>query len=113
MRESRTYGSVRGACDETHVPTATGRRQARGVGSSHEMMKSRERRLFSWSNATCAMPLRDALSSRNVFQLCEGGVPPRTMYLETVDCATAKPSIRSSPWTRDAPHSGFPCSSVE
>jgi hypothetical protein len=24
MRESRTYGSVRGACDETHVPTATG-----------------------------------------------------------------------------------------
>jgi hypothetical protein len=22
---------------------------------------------------------------RNVFQLCEGGVPPRTMYLETVD----------------------------
>jgi len=23
MRESRTSGSVRGACDETHVPTAT------------------------------------------------------------------------------------------
>jgi hypothetical protein len=23
MRESRTYGSVRGACDETRVPTAT------------------------------------------------------------------------------------------
>ena len=22
MRENRTYGSVRGACDETHVPTA-------------------------------------------------------------------------------------------
>ena len=27
MRESRTYGSVRGACDETHVPTATRRRE--------------------------------------------------------------------------------------
>ena len=26
MRESRTYGSVRGACDETHVPTATASR---------------------------------------------------------------------------------------
>ena len=25
MRESRTYGSGRGACDETHVPTATAR----------------------------------------------------------------------------------------
>jgi hypothetical protein len=24
MRESRTYGSVRGACSETHVPTAMG-----------------------------------------------------------------------------------------
>jgi hypothetical protein len=24
MRASRTYGSGRGACDETHVPTATG-----------------------------------------------------------------------------------------
>jgi hypothetical protein len=23
MRESRAYGSGRGACDETHVPTAT------------------------------------------------------------------------------------------
>src|SRR6516165_8090454 len=30
MRESRTYGSGRGACDETHVPTATREnRQAR------------------------------------------------------------------------------------
>src|SRR5436309_6952079 len=29
MRESRTYGSVRGACDETHVPTATAK--ARGT----------------------------------------------------------------------------------
>jgi hypothetical protein len=29
MRESRTYGSVRGACDETHVPTATGRLRQR------------------------------------------------------------------------------------
>src|SRR6516164_9498433 len=28
MRESRTYGSVRGACDETHVPTATGARDS-------------------------------------------------------------------------------------
>src|SRR5262249_28995187 len=29
MRESRTYGSVRGACDETHVPTATSNEEAR------------------------------------------------------------------------------------
>ena len=31
MRESRTYGSVRGACDETHVPTATWRDVAIGT----------------------------------------------------------------------------------
>jgi hypothetical protein len=36
-----------------------------GVGVSHEMMNSRERRLFSWSNATCAMPLCEALSIVN------------------------------------------------
>jgi integrase len=29
------------------------------------------------------------------------------MYFETVDWATSKPSIRSSPWIRDAPHRGF------
>src|SRR5271169_6268026 len=29
------------------------------------------------------------------------------MYFETVDWATSKPSFRSSPWIRDAPHSGF------
>jgi len=38
--------------------------------------------------------------------LCEGD-PLRTMYFETVDWATAKPSISSSPWIRDAPHLGL------
>src|SRR5271156_1783678 len=33
--------------------------------------------------------------------------PPLIMYLETVDWATSNPSIRSSPWIRGAPHSGF------
>jgi hypothetical protein len=51
--------------------------------------------------------IASAWFERNVFQLCEGGVPPRTMYLETVDWATSNPSIRSSPWIRDAPHCGF------
>jgi hypothetical protein len=35
MRESRTSGSVRGACDETHVPTATARLGPRSVPSGH------------------------------------------------------------------------------
>src|SRR5262249_21702990 len=34
---------------------------------------------------------------RNVFQPCDGG-RPCTMYFETVDWATSKPSINSSPW---------------
>ena len=29
------------------------------------------------------------------------------MYFETVDWATSNPSIKSSPWIRDAPHNGF------
>ena len=38
MRESRTYGSGRGACDETHVPTATcaSRKLVRSSHSSWE-----------------------------------------------------------------------------
>ena len=52
MRESRTYGSVRGACDETHVPTATTaaihtlarRRGARGR-SRHARSSRQERRI--------------------------------------------------------------------
>jgi hypothetical protein len=36
----------------------------RAVAKSHEMMNSWERRLWLWSNATCAMPLCEALSSR-------------------------------------------------
>ena len=43
---------------------------------------------------------------RNVFQPCDGD-PPFTMYFETVDWATSKPSISSSPWIRDAPHLWF------
>src|SRR4029079_10342079 len=39
MRESRTSGSVRGACDETHVPTATA---ARHYGSLAGILESRE-----------------------------------------------------------------------
>ena len=51
MRESRTYGSVRGACDETHVPTATAARvhhaarrrgggvAARGAGAAGERVR--------------------------------------------------------------------------
>ncbi len=43
---------------------------------------------------------------KNVFQPCDGD-RPRTMYFDTVDWATSKPSINSSPWSRDAPHFGF------
>ena len=56
-------------------------------------------------------PVRDFC--RNVFQLCDGGFEGRTIYFETVDWATSKPSISSSPWIRAAPHSGFPCSFAE
>jgi hypothetical protein len=47
---------------------------------------------------------------KNVFQPCDGD-PPCTMYFETVDWATSKPSINSSPRTihrrRDQPMTRF------
>src|SRR5215469_2172806 len=54
MRESRTYGSVRGACDETHVPTATeapiSGMTGNGIGSLARMIA-----------ASCARTINSAL----------------------------------------------------
>src|SRR5262249_38495736 len=50
--------------------------------------------------------------AKEVFQPCDRG-PPCTMYFETVDWATSKPSISSSPWMRDAPHFGFSLRAVQ
>jgi hypothetical protein len=36
-----------------------------------------------------------------------GGPRRLTMYLATLDCATANPSLSSSPWMRGAPQSGL------
>jgi hypothetical protein len=44
---------------------------------------------------------------RNVRHVCDGGPGCLIMYLETVDSATSKPSLSSSPWMRGAPHNGF------
>src|SRR5215469_14113328 len=44
---------------------------------------------------------------RNVRHVCDGGPRCLIMYLETVDSATTKPSLRSSPWMRGAPHNGL------
>ena len=48
---------------------------------------------------------------RNAFQLCEGGVPPRTMYLETVDWGDLKAKHQEFAMDPGAPHSGF-CSLI-
>ena len=50
MRESRTYGSVRGARDETHVPTATVSREG---GSK---MKLPRRRFLHLAAGAAALP---------------------------------------------------------
>jgi len=42
MRESRTYGSGRGACDETHVPTAPAAKSSRC--SAAQRLRGRSRR---------------------------------------------------------------------
>ena len=73
----------------------------------------RTRKTNSRSNVTVGIihisiaAIASAWLRRNVFQLCDGGLRPRTTYFDTVDWATSKPSINSSPWIRDAPHNGL------
>src|SRR5260370_6835061 len=45
--------------------------------------------------------------SMKVRHVCEGGFRRRTMYLLTLVSPTSMPSLRSSPWMRGAPQSGF------
>ncbi len=62
-KEATRVGIVN-CCDMTRGGYPAYTASAWGVGLSHEMMKSREWRLYSWSNATCVMPVCEALSSR-------------------------------------------------
>ena len=52
-------------------------------------------------------PMSGTWLRRKVFHPCDGGPRRRTMYLATVDWATSKPSLSSSPWIRGAPQSWF------
>src|SRR5665811_2558892 len=45
--------------------------------------------------------------SRKVRHVCEGGFRRRAMYLLTLVSPMSMPSLRSSPWMRGAPQSGF------
>jgi hypothetical protein len=45
--------------------------------------------------------------SRKVRHVCEGGFRRRIRYLLTLVSPTSMPSLRSSPWMRGAPQSGF------
>jgi hypothetical protein len=53
----------------------------------------------------------DAMQSvwlrKKVFHPCDGGRLGLTMYFATVVCPISIPSMRSSPWIRGAPQSGF------
>src|SRR6266702_8896062 len=44
---------------------------------------------------------------RKVRHPWDGGPHRLTMYFATLDWATSKPSLSSSPWMRGAPHNGF------
>jgi putative ABC transport system substrate-binding protein len=58
MRESRTSGSVRGACDETHVPTATA---APALGLQIQVLKASTSVEIEAAFASLASALPDAL----------------------------------------------------
>jgi len=82
-----------------------------GRGPEPETQTSDQRSAWGTTHRSMAA-IACAWFRRNVFQVCEGGAPPRIVYLDTVDWATSNPSLRSSPWIRDAPNFSFPCSFV-
>src|SRR6266480_2381781 len=52
-------------------------------------------------------PMSGAWLRRKVRHAWDGGPHRLTMYFATLDWATSKPSLSSSPWMRGAPHNGF------
>src|SRR5262249_14049701 len=82
MRESRTYGSVRGARDETHVPTATTPRV-------HHAARRRGGRVAARGARAAAGHAGSRLCQRYVFQCVRApsrrvskGLSEETGYLE-------------------------------
>ena len=74
MRESRTYGSGRGACDETHVPTATWRgceieRRTIDIAGAESF--------YSSEGDLCGAVTRNADTAARVLACCTGRIIPR------------------------------------
>ena len=79
MRESRTYGSGRGACHEMHVPTATERREfITLLGGA--AARGRSRRGRSNSDAGNRFPIQFFLTSnvRSLPRFVEASMNPAT-----------------------------------
>ena len=109
MRESRTYGSVRGACDETHVPTATAARvhhaarrrggvAARGAGAAGRARAAHRR--AHRGGGRCGSQTASRRSCRD----CSSWVGPRAaMCRSTSAGARAMPTAFASTrrnWSR-------------
>src|SRR5438094_4011851 len=114
-RDSNRNRPSRGPSDGVHFSRASHSAVGRRVTSNHSSCRRpwpRTRNANNRSKVSVGTTHRSmaaiacAQFRKNVFQLCDGD-PPGTMYLETVDWAISKPSISSSPWIRDAPHSEF------
>src|SRR6202048_2894774 len=67
---------------------------------------SRSKPIVGTTNRSMAA-MSDAWLRKKVRHPWLGGPRRLTMYLATLDCAIANPSLSSSPWMRGAPQSGF------
>src|SRR5439155_14857585 len=81
------------------------RDQERGAARSSDAKSCSKAIVGTTKRSIDAIP--SAWLRRKVFQVCDGRSRRGTMYFETVDWATSKPSFRSSTWMCGAPQSGF------
>src|SRR5262245_58391227 len=77
MRESRTYGSGRGACDETHVPTATATRVHRASLRRGRRVAARSERAAA-SDASSRNPRQRIAGSLRALYRSDQARPPRS-----------------------------------
>src|SRR6516164_4069249 len=95
MRESRTYGSGRGACDETHVPTATAPLVHHAARRRGDGVAARDGRAAA-HDAGGRVPRRPISSALRALCCCGSSRPEGSRLCRAPECGDGIPLGRQS-----------------